>query len=296
MKIRLKLLLPSLVAFISFLLLLLLHWLPIQLDQAKQDFIHNQQKILTAMESDIVRHVLAHDFAALYGSVDYQMELQVDAWTSLTLTSNDGRMLYPLFSPEQAPVETEFLIRIDHPIQLAGKTLVDATLYADWTAPYQSANNAAYELLYTLSGLFLVFMLLGYFIQDGLFRRPLLQLTESAGKIAGGNYEVTLPKASKDEIGELTTTFATMRDNLEHNRQELREAIYDAETKETYQRSVFESMAEGLITLDEKGTILSANAAVVDIFDHDRDKLPGSHISTLIPSDLVDNDITLPWA
>ncbi|RDH85496.1 MAG: hypothetical protein DIZ78_11195 [endosymbiont of Escarpia spicata] len=65
MNIRLKLLLVALVAFLAYLLVMFALWMPLQLQQARNDFVRNQNMILAAMESDLVRHLLAHDYAAI---------------------------------------------------------------------------------------------------------------------------------------------------------------------------------------------------------------------------------------
>ncbi|MGB0722240.1 MAG: response regulator [Gammaproteobacteria bacterium] len=296
MSIRLTLILPPLAAFISFLLLMFLNWLPYQLDQARSDFEQNQQLVLSAMESDIVRHVLAHDYAALYASVDYQMELQRPAWKRLTLVQPDGRRLYPLIPPEEAPAATETLITLQHDIGLAGETLVTATVQADWSIQRDQAYSATYDLITNLSVAFIVVLLLSLLAQDGVIRRPLLLLTASAKRIADGNYNVDLPRARKDEIGRLAAMFATMRDNLERNRRELSAAMDSAHAKEAYLRSVFESMAEGLITLNEEGRVISANPAALTMFGHDSGAMETLRFDALVPPELQEAPLPLPWS
>ena len=93
--------LPMLVTAASFLALIFFIWMPAELDKAKENFKHQQQLILTAMDSDMLRHILARDYAALYSSIDEQMDRQKDHWKRFTLHLSNGRQLYPLFPPEK---------------------------------------------------------------------------------------------------------------------------------------------------------------------------------------------------
>ncbi len=60
----------------------------------------------------------------------------------------------------------------------------------------------------------------------------------------------------------------------------------DREALETAERleAIVESAVDGIISIDEFGTIESANKAAVDIFGHSRDELIGSPITLLMPS------------
>ena len=49
-----------------------------------------------------------------------------------------------------------------------------------------------------------------------LVLRPLLELKQSAQKMAVGNYAVALPAARSDEIGALTEAFGAMADKVGH--------------------------------------------------------------------------------
>ncbi len=94
MGIRFKLILPLLVTYISFILLIFFQWAPVQVERSRNEFLNHQSNLLRAMESDIIRHVLAKDYAALYASMDEQLERQKIFWQELTLELKGGKRLY----------------------------------------------------------------------------------------------------------------------------------------------------------------------------------------------------------
>ncbi|MFZ5774211.1 MAG: response regulator [Thermodesulfobacteriota bacterium] len=55
--------------------------------------------------------------------------------------------------------------------------------------------------------------------------------------------------------------------------------------KERFQRSVLESMAEGVVSIDDKGTVISANSAAEAIFSYERKGMVGLHIHNLMPEE-----------
>ena len=286
MGIRFKLILPLLITYAAFVLLVSIQWTPVQVRRTKNDFTHTQEKILGAMESDIVRHLLAKDYAALYASLDEQLERQKPAWQKLSLDLSGGKRIYPLF-PAEAPAGSDspkYVVTAVHHINLAGKAIARITLIADWSEQRQAAVAGATELNLYFGLIFLAFLVISYLIQDRLFRRPLILLTTSAEKIAAGDYNVRLPAPGKDEIGALSGMFQLMRDNLEKSRKDLQEAMAMAMEKEQFQRSVFQSMAEGVISVSQDGVITSANISAEKIFLYPKEGMVGRHIDDLMPA------------
>jgi two-component system sensor histidine kinase/response regulator len=289
-SIRVKLIVPSLVSLLSFILIVVAVWMPAELEQARAEFEHNQRKILQAMEADVARNVLAHDYAALYASIDQQMERLSGTWLHLQLfDARRAKRLYPLsildYSglPEQAadPIELEYAIQLD------GETFINIDLVADWSTQRRQSLDSVVRLSLYLIGVFVFFAVLGYLYQNRIFRRPLLQLTRSAGQIAGGNFQVSLPQPGADEMGTLIRSFMIMRDNLRGSQEGLRLAIRKSMNREAFQRSVFRSMAEGLITVNREGLIMNANPAAENIFGYVEGQMTGASVYELMPPDVT---------
>ena len=74
--------------------------------------------------------------------------------------------------------------------------------------------------------LLLAALLLGFgYLVERLVLGPLRRLQQSAGAIAQGRYEVSLPARGKDEIGELTRTFGVMADKVKSHTADLEQKV-----------------------------------------------------------------------
>lgn len=231
MKLLFKLVLPPLITFSTFVLLMFSVWVPAQQEQARDDFINNQEAILATMQPDILRHLLAGDFAALMASLDAQMARQQDRWLSLHVHLPDGQRIYPLFADELTiqPGHEPNIIDLEHVITFEDAILASVTLRADWRSARETAQQAAIELTAYLTLILLSLGLIGIAFQNRTLRRPLIHLTESAEKIATGDFKAHLPTAHNDEVGDLTRMFGHMQSSLEETHQNLTDAKHEAE-------------------------------------------------------------------
>lgn len=82
-----------------------------------------------------------------------------------------------------------------------------------------------WPLIGTLAGL-MALLLLGFaYIVDLLVLRPLRGLKQSAKAIAAGQYDSPLPRTRPDEIGELSSAFASMADQVRRHTEELEDKV-----------------------------------------------------------------------
>ncbi|MCP5306145.1 MAG: response regulator [Chromatiaceae bacterium] len=287
MSIRLKLLSAALIAFVAYLLVMFLLWMPWELKHAREDFVDHQTMILAAMDSDTIRHLLARDYAALYSSLDEQMLQQEQRWLELKLQLANGRRIYPLF-PEQReqPSPSSTVLTIDHSVILGDREMARILLRADWKLVRQNTFEAIYLLVAFLATALVIVMIVALALAERFVRQPLNRLTEGAHQIAEGNYDVDLPVPGKDEIGDLATSFQLMRDRLLQSHQALVETARKAEQAEHYQRSLLENIGEGLISVGEDGRVLNANPAAAGIFGYRQDSMSGLPATDLIPGKL----------
>ncbi|WP_028581654.1 HAMP domain-containing histidine kinase [Desulfogranum japonicum] len=107
----------------------------------------------------------------------------------------------------------------------------------------------------TLFGLLIVGCVFGGLLAGWLARRlsqPLLALTNSAKKIAGGERDVSLPVAGQDEIGHLTHAFADMTNALRLSDQELQNLNHELEKKVAERTSQLKEKSLQLIETREQ--------------------------------------------
>lgn len=116
---------------------------------------------------------------------------------------------------------------------------------------------------------------------------PLLALTRSARQMADGNYAVQLPRASNDEIGEMTSAFGKMVDQVKSHTNELEEkvaartrALSDANrTLATAHKNISDSIEYA--SLIQRSILPDVALA---------EALPGSHFALWLPRDVVGGD------
>ncbi|MCM3411394.1 sensor histidine kinase [Metabacillus sp. YM-086] len=73
--------------------------------------------------------------------------------------------------------------------------------------------------------LILFFLLITIFFLSRALTKPLISMKEATRKISNGDFSVSLPKASKDEIGELSTSIQTLANDLNYLKKERTEFL-----------------------------------------------------------------------
>lgn len=130
-----------------------------------------------------------------------------------------------------------------------------------------------------LSGLIVLMAVAAHLISRFRARqitRPILALSEATKNLAGGDLTTDLPVVGDDEIGQLTSSFNTMRVSL----QESSAALQD---REKNLQAVLTSVIDGIITIDDTGTVHSFNAAAERIFGYSANEVVGNNVKMLMP-------------
>ena len=121
------------------------------------------------------------------------------------------------------PTNPEPQLIAGHPITI-GNNIIGAALVSISMAELEDAIAGMYRI--TLISLF-VAVLLGsalIYLSSQAITRPLRQMNEAAGIIAGGVFEKRIPVKAKDEVGQLATQFNIMAESL-HNQEKIRRSF-----------------------------------------------------------------------
>ncbi len=94
---------------------------------------------------------------------------------------------------------------------------------------------------------------------------PISDLAEGTRAVAAGNYDKRLPLPGRDELGFLVRSFNEMTRKIARARDDARHSQHQAEEQRAYLEAVLACLSSGVLTLDEKGTIHSANSAAEQI-------------------------------
>jgi signal transduction histidine kinase/HAMP domain-containing protein len=126
-------------------------------------------------------------------------------------------------------------------------------------------------LMITLTGLLVLFF--AYQLSRGI-THPLQELIDGTKKMARGDLSTKLEVHSQDEVGELTSAFNAMAQELRDRQARLLKTLEDLRRsrkeilrERNFKETVFENIETGIFTLDAAGRITSANGPAQAILE-----------------------------
>ena len=287
LKIRYKLLLPSIFVWVLFFMALHFYWFSIYLEDKKQKYIDQQQLAVHTL-GDIFYDVKSAK--ELIGGRDRVEHIRAEhpAWRSLTVYDAADTLIFQ--SSDGAEKYNDNLINIEFDIVHSGTLIGKMSIVVDSTSFIDSEKHGFNRLEMTLFGVFSISALLLVFLQDRWIGAPIQTLTTAVKKMSQGDMSAELPVGCKDEIGELVFAVRTLSNSLQLTylafHDEVAEVVAMAaeltESEERF-RTVFKSIVDTLILIDQKGTITSANPAATKMFGYEENELLGHSIEMLMP-------------
>lgn len=130
--------------------------------------------------------------------------------------------------------------------------------------------------------------------------RPIMSLMQGSERVAKDDYSTPVHIYAHDEMGQLAHTFNDMMAHLLRTRQEkdqamtrlhdmnyhLEQRVYERtlelERSETRTRAIVESIGEGIVTLDDRGIVVSMNRTALELFRTDATQATGMPCSQLV--------------
>jgi diguanylate cyclase (GGDEF)-like protein/PAS domain S-box-containing protein len=147
-----------------------------------------------------------------------------DVGNEVGLTMQDGQTRTFV---ETSPDYPEGIRQLVVPLKSEDGKITGAII-VEYTALYEELHNAAEATgrsiaTYTLACVILA-LGLGYFVSTSL-SDPILKLRDAAAQIEQGQFNVSFPRAGRDETGQLVTSFAHMTNQLRQTQTELEQRV-----------------------------------------------------------------------
>jgi len=114
---------------------------------------------------------------------------------------------------------------------------------------------------------------------------PLQQITNSLENYEKSNQLSELPIQSTTEVGVLARSFNNLFAQMQYALREQEHSALLAKQSSEQINAIFSSAAEGFITINERGSIISFNQAAQEMFGYSESEVISKNISLLMPSD-----------
>ena len=231
-----------------------------------------------------------------------QMEMCVLHWASSPLycsVSVPGSVL-ARFSPENSPETTGYVDWNDDGDEYLAAHW-EIFLRAQWGSPswrvlLSEPRANVLAPIATFRRTFFLVLLLSFlvvlFASNVQIRKsldPLEELREATKRIAAKNFENPVAISSGDEFEELAESFNRMASRLKHQFGEserlntaLTQASESLRESETRLRTILETAADGIVTTDVQGQILSFNKTAEAMFGYSREQAEGNAFGMLM--------------
>jgi PAS domain S-box-containing protein len=143
----------------------------------------------------------------------------------------------------------------------------------DEAEAFAPINALARSLALSMAGiLLLVFLLSTYF--SGTLVAPIHALASGARRFMDGEHDVQVEPKGQDELGELTRSFNQMVGDIDRQKTELAESA-------SRTQAIVETAVDAIITIDERGTMLSFNSAASEMFGYAVEEVVGENVKML---------------
>ncbi len=245
MSIRTKLFAPLLLLSTLFMGFTYLFWLPGMAVEITRLQEQEYRTHLRSVAEGLIPLLLENQLANVHESLDALSEDNQN-WQLIALHAGDGSRLYPLDEVSIPQPDANTLV-IRQPVGLIAPPLAELTIAIDITPVLNAASNLQNQMRTAITVLLLALIAAVALSIELLVRRRIRQLVVASNRLALGDYEAPLPVPRRDEISDLTRSFAAMRSSLQgfhsrlhgeaDNHRRTAEALKKAKLDSDYQAS-----------------------------------------------------------
>ncbi|NOZ25162.1 MAG: HAMP domain-containing protein [Nitrospirae bacterium] len=157
--------------------------------------------------------------------------------------------------------------------------------YEDYIAleRWRTPIKANYMLAFGFFTVLIVFMTMwvSLRISRGI-TEPIQRLAQATEDIARGDLDISIDLKRDDEIGLLVDSFNRMVRELRESKDSLQKAYVESDRRRVCMESIIENIDSGVISLDEKGKILTVNTATMKILNINPQDVIGKEYHVLL--------------
>jgi two-component system, NtrC family, nitrogen regulation sensor histidine kinase NtrY len=229
-------------------------------------------RLLPVFPTDAILLQLRHGVA--YVGLDQIAGLGLNIRVVVPAGGGAGRLLQALY-----PVPERLAILTDN---------IQST-YARYDRLRYLRNWLKYSFALTLSLVLLLSFLTAVWAAFYAARRllaPIRTLAIGTSAVASGDYTRRLPLPSHDEFGVLVQSFNDMTGKIALAQEEVRRSQRRAESQRAYLEAVLERLSSGVLALDDKQVLRTANAAAGQILGLELSEMIGRPLRALAQSHL----------
>ncbi|VAW79865.1 Nitrogen regulation protein NtrY [hydrothermal vent metagenome] len=111
--------------------------------------------------------------------------------------------------------------------------------------------------------------------------QPIKELAEGTRAVAGGNYEITVPTTTHDELGFLVQSFNEMTNKVANASKAALLGQQQVEEQRAYLHAVLSNLSSGVMTLDQNNILRVHNAQASQILGSNLTPIVDCHFSTM---------------
>jgi len=264
MRLFAKLVLPPLISLLLILVMLQFYWAPLQLKNAKSDFLISNKNEVSAATPMLVRDLLLEDLTGLYEHLDTLKNAHKEDWRNVQLFDETGKRLYPLFEQPVEPGPGQEFIPHTHPLSISGSELGHVQIDLNWSVRRDALLGELADFRNLIAALIVLVIVITIVNFQGSIIRPLRQFEQAISSISMGNMEVVLPDVAPNEFGDLARSFEKMVSELAERTAMLEHAIEQMDL-------MLLISPVGFLLLDGDGICSMHNRSLVDLLKTDPD-------------------------
>ena len=238
MSLRLKLLLPLVIACLAALAYIGLVWSPRSIESAKQQHLAEVGRHLDTVVEGLVPLMLTNQLDLIHANLG-ELKKTNPEWQFVQLLNGEDKQLYPLRLPGsvQPPVGTHVQV-LERKVGFLGAELGKLVVHVAYGSRLDEVAAQHRNLVLMLAAIIALLALVWAGALEAAVVRPIHRLSVATADLALERFDAPLPRQGNDEVGTLIGSFETMRRDLKASREKL---LHEIDVREESEMRLRES-------------------------------------------------------